>query len=238
MKLHGHHVKQVISRRKEHARELAELLGGVYTDDLLDINMEADVYLLAVGDSVIPEMNDQLRLGRRIVVHTAGAVPMDAISRISTNTGVMYPLQSIRKEVKSYPAIPILLEAGNEEVLKRLYALAQSISSTIATMNSAQRLQMHLAAVFCNNFTNHLVALAKFYCEQEGRDFSLLSPIIQETFLRFDKYAPENVQTGPALRQDEKTMALHESILQNYPSMQQIYPLLSESIHQFHQSGE
>lgn len=234
MKLHGHHVNQVISRRKENARELAELLGGEYATDLIDINMEADVYLLAVNDSVIPELNDLLRLGRRIVVHTAGAVPMEAIARISTNVGVMYPLQSIRKEIKSYPAIPLILEGRNEEVLKRLHALAQSISPITATMDSAQRLQMHLAAVFCNNFTNHLIALAKFYCEQEGRDFSLLAPIIRETFQRLDKYPPESVQTGPALRHDEQTMALHESILAQYPAMQQIYPMLSESIYQFH----
>lgn len=238
MKLHGHTVKQVISRNKAHARELAELVHGDYTDDLLDIDMEADVYLLAVGDDVIHELNDQLRLGRRIVVHTAGAVPMEAISRISTNTGVMYPLQSIRKEIKSYPGIPILLEAGNDEVRRRLHALALSISSTISYMNSAQRLQMHLAAVFCNNFTNHLIALAKFYCEQEGRDFSLLEPIIKETFQRLDKFPPETVQTGPALRNDHKTMELHASILQQYPAMQQIYPLLSESIYQFHHNGE
>ncbi|WP_343701671.1 DUF2520 domain-containing protein [Chitinophaga sp.] len=236
MKLHGHQVKQVISRRQEHAKELAELLGAGYTTDLLDIDMEADVYLLAVGDTVLEELNDQLRLGRRIVVHTAGAVPIDAIARISVNTGVMYPLQSIRKETKSYPAIPLLLEAGNDEVQRRLFPLAQSISSTISWMSSAERLQMHLAAVFCNNFTNHLLALAKFYCEQEGRDFSLLNPIIRETFQRLDKYPPETVQTGPAVRHDEKTMALHESILRNYPSMQQIYPLLSESIYQFHRN--
>lgn len=234
MKLHGHHITQVISRRKENAHELAELLGGESTDDLLDINMEADVYLLAVNDSVIPELNDQLRLGRRIVVHTAGAVPMEAIAKISQNIGVIYPLQSIRKEIKTYPSIPLILEARNEEVLKRLQALAQSISATTATMNSAQRLQMHLAAVFCNNFTNHLIALAKFYCEQEGRDFSLLAPIIRETFSRLDKFPPESVQTGPAIRHDEQTMALHQSILAQYPSMQQIYPMLSESIYQFH----
>ncbi len=58
-------------------------------------------------------------------------------------------------------------------------------------MNSEQRLQMHLAAVFCNNFTNHLIALAKFYCEQEGRDFNLLSPLIRETFQRLDRFAPK-----------------------------------------------
>lgn len=234
MKLHGHHVTQVISRRQENAKELAELLGGEYTTDLLDINMEADVYLLAVNDSVIPELNDQLRLGRRIVVHTAGAVPMEAISKISQNIGVIYPLQSIRKEIKTYLSIPLILEGRNEEVIKRLQALAQSISPVTAVMDSAQRLQMHLAAVFCNNFTNHLIALAKFYCEQEGRDFSLLGPIIRETFSRLDKFPPESVQTGPAIRNDEHTMALHQAILSQYPAMQQIYPILSESIYQFH----
>lgn len=234
MKLHGHPVKQVISRNKENARLLAETLGAEHSADLSDIHMEADIYLLAVGDDALVQLNNDLRLGRRIVVHTAGAVPLSAISNISANTGVLYPLQSIRKENKSYPEIPLLLEASSDEVQKRLQALAQSISGSISIMNSEQRLQMHLAAVFCNNFTNHLIALAKFYCEQEGRDFSLLGPIIRETFQRLDKFPPESVQTGPAVRNDERTMALHASLLANYPSMAQIYPLLSESIRQFH----
>ncbi|WP_341843331.1 Rossmann-like and DUF2520 domain-containing protein [Chitinophaga caseinilytica] len=234
MKLHGHPVKQVISRNKDNARVLAESLGAESSGDLMDIHMEADVYLLAVGDDALAQLNNDLRLGRRIVVHTAGAVPLSAIGNISTNTGVLYPLQSIRKENKSYPEIPLMLEASSDEVQKRLLALAQSISGSISIMNSEQRLQMHLAAVFCNNFTNHLIALAKFYCEQEGRDFQLLAPLIRETFQRLDKFPPESVQTGPAVRNDEKTMALHESLLVNYPSMAQIYPLLSESILQFH----
>lgn len=234
MKLHGHPVKQVISRNRENARLLAETLGAEHSADLFDIHMEADIYLLAVGDDALVQLNNDLRLGRRIVVHTAGAVPLSAISNISANTGVLYPLQSIRKENKSYPEIPLLLEASSDEVQKRLQALAQSISGSISIMSSEQRLQMHLAAVFCNNFTNHLIALAKFYCEQEGRDFSLLAPIIRETFQRLDKFPPENVQTGPAIRNDERTMALHESLLASYPSMAQIYPLLSESIRQFH----
>jgi len=234
MKLHGHPVKQVISRNKDNARVLAESLGAESSGDLMDIHMEADVYLLAVGDDALAQLNNDLRLGRRIVVHTAGAVPLSAIGNISTNTGVLYPLQSIRKENKSYPEIPLMLEASSDEVQKRLLALAQSISGSISIMNSEQRLQMHLAAVFCNNFTNHLIALAKFYCEQEGRDFQLLAPLIRETFQRLDKFPPESVQTGPAVRNDGKTMALHESLLVNYPSMAQIYPLLSESILQFH----
>lgn len=234
MKLHGHQVSQVISRRKDHAKELADWLGGSATDDLLDVNMDADVYLLAVNDHAIPELNSRLRLGKRVVVHTAGSVPLDAISDISTHTGVMYPLQTLRKEIRSYSEIPLILEAGNDDVRRRLYALAQSISGKISFMDSRERLQMHLAAVFCNNFTNHLIALAKFYCEQEGRDFSLLAPLIRETFQRLEKYAPEALQTGPAMRNDERTMALHTVILEEYPAMQQLYPMLSESIYQFH----
>lgn len=235
LKLHGHPVKQVISRKRENAAELAGLLGAAYATDLLDINMEADVYVLAVGDSVIHELNDRLRLGRRIVAHTAGAVPLDAISKISTSTGVIYPLQSIRKENKSYPSMPLLIEAAADDVLRRLQSLAQSISGDITVMDSDQRLKMHLSAVFCNNFTNHLVTLAKAYCEKEHLDFQLLQPLIRETFARLERFAPEQVQTGPAMRDDKATMALHLAKLAEYPHMQQLYPMLSQSIYAFHQ---
>jgi len=238
LKLHGHQILQVISRNKAHAQELGELLQAKATDDLLDINMEADVYLLAVSDDAIPGLNDELRLGKRIVAHTAGAVPLDAISRISTHTGVLYPLQSIRKELKNYPPIPIMLEASNDEVLRRLQSLAQSIASQIAIVDSRQRLQLHLAAVLCNNFTNHLFASAKRYCEQEGLDFTLLQPIIKETFDRLEKFPPESVQTGPAIRGDATTMALHRSLLEKEKHLQRIYQVMSDSIYQFHQKGE
>ncbi|WP_436484383.1 Rossmann-like and DUF2520 domain-containing protein [Chitinophaga sp. ARDCPP14] len=234
LKIHGHQVKQVVSRNKEHARELGEMLHANYTDDLQDINMDADVYLLAVSDAAIPELNDQLRLGKRMVAHTAGAVPLAAISRISSNTGVVYPLQSIRKEVKSYPPIPVMLEASNDEVLRRLQSLAQSISGSVTITSSEQRLKYHLTAVLCNNFTNHLIAQAKAYCEKEQLDFNLLQPIIKETFDRLEKFAPESVQTGPALRQDETTMSLHRELLAGDPYLQLVYQVMSDAIYQFH----
>lgn len=234
LKLHGHQIKQVVSRHVEHAHELGETLNAPFTTDLTDINMTADVYLLAVSDAAIPELNDQLRLGKRIVAHTAGAVSLDAISRISVNTGVLYPLQSIRKELKNFPPIPIMLEAGNDEVLKRLQAIAGSIASRITIANSDQRLKYHLTAVLCNNFTNHLFAEAKAYCEREQLDFSLLQPIIKETFDRLEKYAPETVQTGPALRKDETTMALHRTLLAGDEQLKRVYDVMSEAIYQLH----
>ncbi|MVT10144.1 Rossmann-like and DUF2520 domain-containing protein [Chitinophaga tropicalis] len=236
LKLHGHQILQVISRNKEHAVELAELLHASATDDLLDINMEADIYILAVSDAAIQELNSELRLGKRIVVHTAGAVPLEAIKKISTNTGVIYPLQSIRKEVKNFPPIPLMLEAATDEAMRRMQAVAQSIGSRIEVMDSHQRLQLHLAAVLCNNFTNHLIARSKDYCEKAGLDFTLLQPIIKETFDRLDKYPAESVQTGPALRNDEITMDRHRALLQDNEYLQLIYQVLSDSIYHFHRS--
>ncbi|RFS24866.1 DUF2520 domain-containing protein [Chitinophaga silvatica] len=234
MKIHGHQISQVISRNPEHARELGEMLNASHTTDIQDINMEADIYILAVSDSAISELNDELRLGKRMVAHTAGAVPLSAISKISSNIGVIYPLQSIRKEVKNYPTIPVMLEASNDEVLRRLQALAQSISGTVTFADSTQRLKYHLTAVLCNNFTNHLIAQAKAYCEKEHLDFSLLQPIIKETFDRLEKYPPEAVQTGPAIRQDIVTMNLHRSLLEGNEYMQLVYQVLSDAIFQFH----
>ncbi|PWV50802.1 Rossmann-like and DUF2520 domain-containing protein [Chitinophaga sp. S165] len=236
LKLHGHQILQVISRRKESAVELAESLHSTGTDDLLDINMEADVYIMAVNDAAIPELNDELRLGKRFVVHTAGAVPLDAIKKISLNTGVIYPLQSLRKEIRNYPAIPLLLEAANDEVMRRLKSVAQSISTDIQEVNSHQRLQLHLAAVLCNNFTNHLIARAKGYCEKEGLDFTLLQPIIKETFDRLEKFPPEAVQTGPAVRNDESTMSRHRALLENEDYLKLIYQVMSDSIYDLHRS--
>lgn len=236
LKLHGHQILQVISRRKESAVELAESLHSSGTNDLLDINMEADVYLMAVSDAAIPELNDELRLGKRFVVHTAGAVPLDAIKKISLNTGVIYPLQSLRKEIRNYPAIPLLLEAANDEVMRRLKSVAQSISPDIQEVNSHQRLQLHLAAVLCNNFTNHLIARARNYCEKEGLDFTLLQPIIKETFDRLEKFSPEAVQTGPALRNDESTMSRHRALLENENYLKLIYKVMSDSIYDLHRS--
>jgi predicted short-subunit dehydrogenase-like oxidoreductase (DUF2520 family) len=236
LQIKGHQIRQVISRNKAHAQTLAENLNTVWSDDLLDIDMNADIYLIAVSDSAIPLLNRELRLGKRIVAHTAGSIPLSAIRNISTNTGVIYPLQSIRKEIHSNQKIPLLVEAGNDMVLRRLRTLAEAISGEVMEMDSPGRLKMHLAAVFCNNFPNHLITLCKDYCTRESLDFSLLQPLMQETFDRLVSMQPDDLQTGPAVRGDALTLQKHLELLVQYPEMKEIYNLLSESIEAYYRS--
>lgn len=236
MGLSGHKIRQVISRQKAHAGALAKRLQASYTDDLTEIDMNADVYLLAVSDAAISQLNDTLRLGSCIVAHTAASVDLAAISQISTHTGVFYPLQSLHKEFPLVHPIPILLEANREEVRRRLRTLAESISPKVLETDAAQRFRLHVTAVFCNNFTNHLVTRAQQFCIHEGLDFELLQPLLRETFFRLERHEPTAVQTGPAIRGDKGTIQKQESLLQTYPDLLRIYQVLSADIYQYYQS--
>jgi predicted short-subunit dehydrogenase-like oxidoreductase (DUF2520 family) len=46
-----------------------------------------------------------------------------------------------------------------------LLKIAQSISKKVYAINSEQRRALHVAAVFANNFTNHLSRLVKKFCQ-------------------------------------------------------------------------
>ena len=89
---------------------------------------------------------------------------------------------------------------------------------------------MHLSAVFACNFTNHLYALAEEVLAVNGLDFNILRPLIAETANKVQDELPLNVQTGPAIRSDIKTIKKHEELLKDQPALLDIYKTLSASI--------
>ena len=114
--------------------------------------------------------------------------------------------------------------------LQQLTTLANSISAQVITAGDEERLKLHVAAVFCNNFVNHLYVLMQQYCAAEGLDFNLLKPLIHETAERIETIAPTEAQTGPAIRHDATTISRHLAVLQNYPQLQKFYQLFTQSI--------
>lgn len=234
LQLHGHHIKQVLSRNEEHARQLAEQLNTDFSTHLDEIDLNADAYLLAVNDAAIPVLNEQLRLGKRLVAHTAGSVSLTAISDISSQTGVIYPLQTISKDNYTGKEIPLLIEANNENTMKRLNALASAISDEVIPMDSESRLKMHLGAVLCNNFPNYLATLCEDYCHSESLDYNLLQPLQKETFEQIRRKTTKSQQTGPARRGDKETIQKHQALLEKYPELRKLYDLFSESIQKYY----
>ena len=60
--------------------------------------------------------------------------------------------------------------------------------------------------------------------------FDLLKPLIMETAEKVQGALPVDVQTGPALRNDEVTMQRHLDLIKDAPTLTQVYETLSNSI--------
>jgi predicted short-subunit dehydrogenase-like oxidoreductase (DUF2520 family) len=226
----GHAILQVMARRPEAAADLARQWDTSYTTEWAQVRRDADLYLIAVSDKAVPGLSAVLQLPGRLVVHTAGAVPLQALRGVSDRCGVLYPLQSLRREIRPFPEFPLLVDAADADDLEQIASLAQTISRQVQRADDAYRLKCHVAAVMVNNFTNFLYTLANDLCAREGVDFSLLQPIIRETAARLEYYAPGEVQTGPAVRGDVETMRRHLGLLAGYPQLKALYERFSAEI--------
>ena len=230
IKTAGHEILQVYSRHLYNAAELADELGCTATHSWSEIKTDAQLYLVALSDSVLNQLSQNWHTDKGVVVHTAGAVSKDALKNVSKNYGVLYPLQSLRKEKYDYEKIPFLTDANNDDSLALITDFAETISTIVRYANDDDRMHLHVAAVIVNNFTNHLYALAEAFCNSSGVSFALLKPLIIETAERIQHFAPANVQTGPAYRGDINTLATHMSLLKEHPSLLALYKQITESI--------
>jgi predicted short-subunit dehydrogenase-like oxidoreductase (DUF2520 family) len=230
MKKCGHELLQVYGRTSSSASALASELETNFVSTPGDITDGADIYIIAVSDNAIANLAGELKLGNHLLVHTAGAVSKRVLQKASRNYGVLYPLQSLRKEMDDIPPIPFLVDGNTSEDLTLLYDFAKSISNQVAKADDELRLHYHLAAVLSNNFSNHLYTLAEEYCKAKQADFRLLLPLIQQLCLRMNRYSPSALQTGPALRGDSATIELHLKLLEHMPGIKNLYTSITKSI--------
>ena len=226
----NHNVIQVTSRNIEHAKLLADELQAAYSDYNGEIDKSADLFIFAVSDMALQECVHHYNIHDKLVMHTAGSVSKDVLKNVSYNYGVLYPLQSLRKEMLEAPEIPFLIDGNNEVVIKTIHDFAITLSPYVQVINDEDRLKLHAAAVIVSNFTNHLYAIAEDFCKSEHVNFDLLKPLIMETASRIKNQSPGAVQTGPAVRKDIITLDKHLRLLSSYPKLRTTYLRLTDSI--------
>jgi predicted short-subunit dehydrogenase-like oxidoreductase (DUF2520 family) len=202
------------------------------TDDLSQLKT-ADLYILAVSDDAIKPLSSQLPFENRLVVHTSGAVGIYDIDK-KHKRGVFYPLQTFSKTAEiDFKNVPICIEALESVDYQLLKKVAISMGSPTKKVNTDQRKILHVAAVFVNNFTNQLFRLAHEITESDGAEFDLLKPLILETAKKVQDMSPYMAQTGPAKRNDKKTLKRHLKLLKEQHH-KDIYNLLTTSIQRTH----
>ena len=200
-----------------------------------DINKlkKADVYIIAVSDDAISNLSSQLPFENRLVIHTSGSVGIYELDK-KNERGVFYPLQTFSKDAEvDFKQVPICIEVIKKTNLKTLKSLSEALGSESHKVNTEQRKALHLAAVFVNNFTNQLYRIAHEITESKGVEFNILKPLILETAKKVQDLSPYMAQTGPAKRNDKKTIRKHLKLLGNQHH-KDIYELLTTSIQKTH----
>ncbi|MCX7550333.1 Rossmann-like and DUF2520 domain-containing protein [Xanthomarina sp. F2636L] len=227
---------KTVSVKQWYSRDLSKISSfknKVSVIDKLSELTEADIYIIAVSDDAIQNISEALPFKQRLVVHTSGSVSLYDLDK-KNRRGVFYPLQTFSKEAKvDFKNVPICIETIGKKDYPLLKSLAEAIGSAYYKVNSEQRKSLHLAAVFVNNFTNQLYRVAHEITESEGVEFDILKPLILETAKKIQNLSPYLAQTGPAKRNDKKTIKKHLKQLENQEH-KAIYTLLTNAIKKTH----
>jgi len=206
-----------------------------------EVLRDADVYFIAVSDDAIEEVSKLIPDGK-LFAHTSGSVeltrggvfyPLQTFTKnvdvdwgdipilIENPVGVEFGTDNMvakgegRKakggtDGTSAPATTHDVGAQNFVPLRDI---AEKISTNVQMTTPEQRRQLHLSAVFACNFTNHLWTVAEQLLNEKDLSFDLLKPLIYQTVRKIENHSPRDVQTGPAVRNDLKTIERHLQML-------------------------
>lgn len=231
LKRAGHEVLGVCSRTLASAAALAERVGAAACTRPAELPA-ADAYVISVTDDALPGVVAELCPLRpeALFLHTAGSMPMDVFRGFAKRYGVLYPMQTFsRARVLEFRDIHMFVEASDEPAFADVRRLALSLGPHVRKLASADRLRLHVAAVFACNFANHCMTLAEREMQQAGLDFRLLMPLVREMVGKLDQLPPHEAQTGPAARGDMGVMSKHEGILADSHT-RELYRMMSRSI--------
>ena len=226
LKIDTINLKQVYTRNQ---KDINTLKDSIDTTNDISLLKQADITIIAVSDEAIYSISSHIK--NSFVVHTSGSVDMKSLNNIGRK-GVFYPLQSFsKKKLVDFKNIPICLESETNEDLLKLEELVSLLQSKSYILSSHQRKKIHVAAVFANNFSNHMYTIANEICEKYNIPFDILHPLIEETSNKIKNLTPEKAQTGPAKRNDAETIENHLNLLSE--KQQEIYLKITQSIQEY-----
>lgn len=226
-------IVSVYGRNPSKSKELANLWRCNVTESISEI--ESEFVLVCVSDSSVKEVISQLPLDCK-VAYTSGSIDLVSFTE-RKNTGVFYPLQTFSREKNvNIFEVPMLIEADSSDFAQELFDLAWVVSRNVHFASSTERKKYHLAAVWVNNFTNHLIYSAKNYLDSENLNWHILMPLLKETVDKLNFINPYNAQTGPARRNDLLIIEAQEKMQEGM--QKELYSLLTKSILQTYSKND
>jgi predicted short-subunit dehydrogenase-like oxidoreductase (DUF2520 family) len=235
----GFPIQRIVSKNSENGRRLADFCRAEWSDEL-SFPASTNIIIVAVPDKQLKVVLKNLNCSpETLVVHTAGSLGLEVFPVSIKRKGVWYPLQTFSKERNiEFPDLPFFLEASDNKSLEVLKFLTGAIGGKAWEINASQRKILHVAAVFVNNFTNHMLTTGKEIALSAGLPFDVFEPLIKETFSKALELGPEKSQTGPAIRNDFNTIDNHLNLLSFSTETKNIYKEVTQSIIHYYKGIE
>ena len=234
----GHHLSKAFNKSTEidlvqwYSRDNSKVscneINTEIIDDLSKIK-SADIYIISISDSYVGEISKKLNVSGKLIVHTSGSLDFSIMDN-KNRRGVFYPLQTLSKNKEIELAkVPICIESENNRDLVLLETISKYIGCKTYKIDYNERKILHLAAIFSNNFVNHMFTIAKEILDDKNLDFNILKPLINETVDKIHKLDPENAQTGPAIRNNNEIILNHIKTLKK-DDHKKLYELMTKLI--------
>lgn len=225
-------IVEIIGRNLTRVTELANHVHANSNLSFKNIK-PCDLLLLCVPDDEIEKVILQLDTSIPIA-YTSGTKNLQDI-KTTGQIGVFYPLQTFSiHHIIDTKTIPFFVESSHKEFQEKLLALGNKIGLNAQVVQSLDRKEYHIAAVFLNNFTNHLAHIAKTIIEKQHLNWDNLIPLFKETVKNISEKNPKEIQTGPAKRRDYSTIENHLTSLSGIEK--EVYEIITKSIiHSYHE---
>ncbi len=201
--------------------------------DIFDIKKfpKADIIILAVSDNSITDVSEIFKNSNSTIVHTSGTFGISELNHSIKNKGVFYPFQTFTKgNYLDYYSIPTFLESNSAQVEKHLKYLSKAFGSNLYFIDNEAKKSLHIAGVLANNFINKLLQESIDLLGKNKIPQQVIWPLVDETVKKAKQSGPKKAQTGPAIRNDQKTINQHLEYLNNQPNLQNIYSKLTQLI--------
>lgn len=240
-------IQDVMSSNFRSAQEATDLIGaGRAVQDYAQLK-PADLSLLTVPDTQISEVAQKLSdtfdveaHGEQpsVAVHCSGFFPADEMAplrKLNWHLASIHPVLSFTDPVAAQQQFKGALCGleGDEEAIKTVRRLVDRLGADSFPINSETKSLYHAAAVFSNNFTVVLQAIANEAWTQAGVPSEIArklnKTLLQGTIENVIAEGPRNALTGPAARGDTYVVTRQgEDVSKWHPAAGQIYKAMSE----------
>lgn len=193
-----------------------------------------DACFLAVPDEAIEQVANSIAdslPSHALMVHHAGAVPLDVLPVPSSRRAVMWPPMTFGPlGDPDWDTLPMGVETEHEPC----FEWSKKLAPNAFRLTAISRPKLHLGAVLAGNLTAAWIGAVEHFLKQHQLPFSSLEPLIQESVNNALKGSALKTVSGPASRNDQSTLNQQVKALNsgssNRPEFAELHRLLTNLI--------